>query len=503
VREGHADAGRVHRRTLRRDATVTGVAARLAVAAVVLLACASPAGSDQHTATPVSGWLTTADRRHLLAPMAPMAFSRQPPAAGAGVLAVDATQRFQTLAGFGAALTHSSAWLLHRRLSPPARRALLHELFGRGEAHGVTGIGLSLVRVSIGASDFSLRHASLDDRPPGETDETLAHFGLDDDRADVLPLLREARTLNPALAVIAAPWSAPAWMKTSGRLAGGTLRPEFFDAYARYLLRFVDAFAAEGVPVFAISLQNEPRHEPADYPGMRLAPAQRATLLADHLGPRLAARGHAPQVLEWDHNWDEPASPLAVLSDARARPFVAGVAWHCYAGDVQAQSLVHSAYPDKDTWFTECSGGEWAPSWQQSLPWLMRHVVIGASRHRARGVLLWNLALDERHGPHRGGCRDCRGVVTIDGRSGAVTRNLEYYGLAHASRFVRPGAVRVASDSDLDEVHSVAFVHDDGQAVLLLCNAADQPRTLTLRDGDRVLSLTLPASSVATLVWQR
>jgi glucosylceramidase len=256
------------------------------------------------------------------------------------------------------------------------------------------------------------------------------------------------------------------------------------------------------VPIFAITVQNEPHFEPADYPGMRLTPAQRADLLENHVGPLFARRGIRTRILDWDHNWDEPQSPLAVLADTAARRRVAGVAWHCYGGDVSAQTTVHDAHPDKDAYFTECSGGEWAPRWDENLKWLTRTLVIGATRGWAKGVLLWNLALDERHGPHLGGCGDCRGVVTIDSATGAVTRNVEYYALAHLSRFVRPGAQRIKSGPTPPGVDAVAFRNaDDGSLVLLATNGGKQARTLAVREQGRSFRYRLAAGSVATLVW--
>lgn len=445
----------------------------------------------------VVAWITTGDQTRLLARDPPLAFIERPPLAR--VIDVDLSRRYQTMAGFGASITDASAWLIRNRLNDVQRQALLQELFGRGDR----AAGFALVRLTIGASDFSRRHYSLNDRPPGEADLALEHFSIDANRADVLPVMQQALTINPKLQVMASPWSAPAWMKTSGSLIKGSLRPDRYDAYARYLLRYVDAYAEQGVPIFALTLQNEPHHEPDDYPGMRLDPTARAELIGRHLGPMIARRGMTPQLVEWDHNWDLAQAPLAVLADPVARQYIAGVAWHCYAGEVQAQSVVHEAHPDKDTWFTECSGGAWAPAWAQSLPWVVRNLVIGATRHWARGVLLWNLALDEQHGPHLGGCQDCRGVVTIDSRSGAVTRNLEYYALAHASRFVRPGAVRIDSTAEVDSLQSVAFHHaDDGVTVLIVCNSGTAALTFSVRQAGRVFDYSLPRESVATLVWR-
>lgn len=447
--------------------------------------------------TPVEVWLTRGDKSRLLAREPALVFGSAAPAGP--VIEVDERQRFQTMAGFGASITDASAWLIQQHMSPAQREALLQELFGRGGE----GLGFSFTRLTIGASDFSRHHYSLDDRPAGETDMALAHFSIDANRADVLPVVKRALAINPALQVMASPWSAPAWMKTNGSLIQGALRQDMHEVFARYLVRYVDAYAAEGVPIFALTVQNEPHFEPKDYPGMRLESPARADFIGRRLGPLLEQRGLKTQIIEWDHNWNEPQAPLAVLADPLARRYIAGVGWHCYDGTPAAQARVHDAHPDKDTWFTECSGGEFNPRWNEYQVWMARHVLIGSTRAWARGVLMWNLALDEKHGPHKGGCSDCRGVVTIDSASGAVTRNLEYYVLGHASRFVRPGAQRIASTTLPGEIESVAFRNaDDGSLVLIALNPSRQERRFTLRHGELGAAYTLAPESLATLVWK-
>lgn len=468
---------------------------RLAPCALLWAAWAST-GVVQAADT-ASSWQTRADRTRLLA--------REPDShfkAGQKALPlhieVDARQRFQTMEGFGAAISDASAWLIQQRMSEPQRRALLAELFGRGPA----GIGFDLSRLTIGGSDFSRSHYSYLDLPPGQTDMSLAGFSIEPNRADVLPVVKAALAVNPQLQLMASPWSAPGWMKQTDSLIKGRLKPEMYGVFSEYLVRYVDAFAAEGVPIFALTIQNEPHHEPDDYPGMRVEPAERAALVGQHLGPLLAQRGMKTQLIDWDHNWDEVKSPLAVLADPVARRYVSGVGWHCYAGDVQAQTVVHEAHPDKDTWFTECSGGEWAPEWNKTLPWMMKNLVIGSTRGWAKGVLMWNLALDENYGPHLGGCKDCRGVVTINSKTGAVTRNIEYYALGHASKFVRRGAQRIASPAKVGGMDTVAFRNaDDGSIALIVSNGEAQSRRFTVGSGARRFAYTLPKHSVVTFTW--
>ena len=468
------------------------------LASLVLAAWAgAPRAAEQPAPADVSVWITTAGHTRALAPSAPARFAGR--AAARPQIVVDDTQRFQEIDGFGASLTDSSAWLIQHTLDARQRDDLLEELFGRGG----NGLGLSFSRLTIGASDFSRHHYSLNDTPDGTPDPDLKHFSIDQNRGDVIPVARAMLAINPQLKIMASPWSAPGWMKDSNSLIQGRLLPQYYDAFSRYLLRYVDAYAAEGIPIFALTVQNEPDYEPKDYPGMRLNAPARARLIGDHLGPMIARRGSGPLIFDWDHNWDKPEEPMGVLSDPVAGNYVDAVAWHCYGGDVAAQSPVHDAFPDKDAYMTECSGGDWEPVRSGGLPLQMKNIIIRSMRHWARGALFWNLALDENNGPYAGGCHTCRGVVTIDSRTGEITRTDEYYALAHASRFVRPGAHRIASSGPTDDLDNVAFRNaDDGSLVLLVSNSAIQPRRFSVAHGERRFAYTLPARSVATFVWR-
>ncbi len=410
---------------------------------------------------------------------------------------VDYSRKLQTVVGWGAAMTDAAAYLIQSKLGASQREALMLDLFGRDP-----GIGLSFVRIPMGASDFSRSHYSYDDLPAGEADSALSHFSIDVDRAEKIPALKRARAINPQLELVGSPWSAPGWMKSSGSLIKGTLKPEFYESFAEYFRKWIDAYQSEGLPIFAITIQNEPHFEPENYPGMRLSPPQRAAIVGGFMGPLFRRSGINAQIWDWDHNWDEVASPLAVLADSVARQYVRAVAWHCYGGDISAQTTVQEKYPDKDAYFTECSGGEWAPVWADNLKWNVSKMVIGNARGWAKGVALWNLALDEKHGPHLGGCGNCRGVVTINSVTGEVTRNPEYYALAHASRFVRPGAVRIES-STLKDLETVAFLNrDDESTALVVLNNATAPNRFAVRAKGMSFVTSLPAGSVATFVWK-
>ncbi|MDQ6634493.1 MAG: glycosyl hydrolase [Gemmatimonadota bacterium] len=456
-----------------------------------------PLGPVSPRTPPVQVWVTTGDQSKLLNREPDVAFAAAAAASPLPTLMVDTATTYQRMIGFGAAFTDASVYLMRQRMTPEQREALLQDLFGR-----TTGIGLSLARVTMGASDFSLRHYSYDDAPGDTRDSALAGFSIEPDRADKLPVIKRALAINPQLVLVGSPWSPPAWMKTGRSLVTGTLEPESYPAFADYFVKFIEAYGAEGVPIAAVTLQNEPAFEPKDYPGMRLDAPARAAVIGGFMGPAFEKARLHTQIWDWDHNWDMPQQPLAVLGDATARRYVQGVAWHCYAGDVSAQTPVHDAYPEKDVYFTECSGGDWAPLFGDNLKFDVGKLVIGSTRGWSRGVVLWNLALDEHNGPHLGGCGNCRGVVTINSSTGLVTRNVEYFALAHASRFVRPGARRIASSTDVDGLQSVAFQNaDDASKVLIVLNGAATPRTFAVRAAGQAFSYLLPGGAVATFVW--
>ncbi len=441
----------------------------------------------------VQAWVTTGDQTQLL--------SRQPDLEfGDGAVpltvTVDDRQEFQQIVGFGASFTESAAVLVHDRLDAPERDQLMRRLFDRE-----TGIGLSLLRQPMGASDFALGNYTYDDAP--DDDASLASFSVARDDAVVVPLLVEARRLNPRVQVIATPWSPPAWMKSGRSLIGGTLEPASYEPYARYFVRFVQEYAARGIPVSAVTVQNEPHFSPPSYPGMLMAPTEEAEFVGRHLGPALDAAGTGTRVLAFDGNWDGAARAIAVLDDPVARQFLAGVAFHCYAGHPSQQDEVHDRHPDKAIYVTECSGGGWSPDFAANLRWGAQTLLIEAIRHWAGAVVLWNMALDQDGGPKNGGCQNCRGVVTVDTRTGRVGYNVEYYLLGHASKFVTPGAVRVASTSfGPGSIETVAFRKPDGGHVLIVLNWADERRDFGVRCSNRSFRSHLPAGAVATFCWR-
>jgi glucosylceramidase len=466
---------------------------RLGAALALALSIWTPTAASAAATAEV--WLTTADETQKLARQANLAAAGA--ATGDEAVSIDPSKRFQRMHGFGAAMTDASAELFSK-LPEQRRRAIMAELFGRKN----DGLGLSFTRLTVGASDFSRTHYSYDDTPGNIPDPGLRLFSIEPARQYVLPRVREALAINSDLKVMISPWSAPAWMKTSKSLIQGQLDPRYYPAFANYLARTVEAFGREGVPVSMLSIQNEPDFEPDSYPGMRVNSPDRAIIIGRFVGPTFRARKLRTQILDYDHNWDNPEMPWVVLSDPAARKYVSGVAWHCYEGDVPAQSQVHDAFPHFDAWQTECSGGEWGPKFGETLGWMTDKLIIGAANHWARGSLTWNLALDPTHGPHKGGCGDCRGVITIDPATGAIARNVEYYVLGHASRFVLPRAYRIAAVRRDAEVEAAGFLNPDGSRVAIVHRKSGEgPLTIAL-DGRRYV-LPLPSGAVASLRWSR
>jgi len=440
----------------------------------------------------VEVWLTRADRSALLQRQAEqLRFS-----AGAGdlpAITVDDSRAFQPIEGFGFALTGGSALLLSR-LPDADRSALLRELFSpEGD-----GIGTSVLRLTIGASDLSERSFSYDDVPDGQDDFALARFHIEAGDREVIPVLREILAINPGLRLIASPWSAPPWMKTNRGFIGGRLRPDCEAAYAAYLVKYLQAMRERGIVVHAMTVQNEPRNE-TNEPSMGMEAAAQAGFVKRHLGPALQQAGLGEvELFCWDHNCDGADYPLAVFADAEARRYLTGSAWHLYGGDISALSEVHRAHPDMKLYFTE----QWVGAdgtFAGDLLWHVRNVLIGSLRNWSRVVLEWNLASDPQCNPHTpGGGAHCVGALTL---GEGIARNVAYYVIAHAAKFVRPGSVRVHSD-ELASLPNVAVRTPAGQVVLIALNDSDRPQSFAIRYQRKQAAVTLPAGSVATFVWR-
>lgn len=454
---------------------------------LIIAACGhAPTGSPKSA----QFWLTEPDGSAKFARQADLSVASRTPET---TITVEASKRYQSMEGFGFALTGGSAMLI-RKMSPAARANLLKELFSPDD-----GIGISYLRISIGASDLDERVFSYDDLPPGQADPSLEKFSLAPDRAHLIPVLKEILAVQPKLRVMASPWSAPAWMKDNGSPIGGSLRRELYASYAAYLVKYLREMKAAGVNIDAMTMQNEPLN-PKNNPSMFMSAAEQTVFLRDYLGPALAAARLPIDVLLYDHNADRIDYPLEVLSDPAAAKYAAGSAFHLYDGKVEDLTKVHDAHPDKDLYFTEQA--LIAPSdFAADLAWHADTVMIGAPRNWCRTALEWNLASGPGETPHtdRGGCVGCLGAVTIDGD--AVTRNLSYSLVAHASKFVRPGSVRIASDEP-GGLRDVAYRAPDGSFVLIAHNPGKTPLDFGIRQGGRTFAARLDAGAVGTFVWR-
>jgi len=444
-----------------------------------------PADSD------VGLWLTRADQSALFeqqnVSLQWSASSNDQP-----TITVDTSKSYQTIEGFGFALTGGSAYLINN-LPDQQRSDLLHDLFGTDS----TEIGVSYLRVSIGSSDLNRRAFTYNDLSEGQTDPDLSAFDLGADKRTVVPVLQEILEINPDINILGSPWSAPAWMKTNGSLIGGSLEQDYYEVYAQYFVKYLETMKENGIELDAITPQNEPLHD-GNNPSMVMSAEQQKVFVRDHLGPALEAAGLDTEIIVWDHNADRPEYPLAVLSDPEARQYIAGSAFHLYAGDISALSKVHNAYPKKGIYFTE----QYTPaegSFSGDLSWHMRNLIIGATRNWSRNILEWNLAADPNFDPHTsGGCDVCKGALTI---GSSIERNVSYYIIASASKFVRPGSKRIESNI-VGNLHNVAFATPADNKVLIVLNDDDSSKTFNIRYEGKTVTPTLEAGSVGTYVWK-
>ncbi|MDN3657730.1 glycoside hydrolase family 30 beta sandwich domain-containing protein [Ferruginibacter paludis] len=405
---------------------------------------------------------------------------------------VDSAQRYQAVEGFGYTLTGGSAYVINR-MEAAAKASLLQELFGTSSG----SIGVNYLRISIGASDLNATTFTYDDVPSGQTDVNLAIFSLNPDKTDLIPLLKEILAINPNIKILATPWSAPVWMKDNNSFKGGSLVPANYNVYAQYFVKYIQQMKSEGITIDAITPQNEPLN-PNNNPSLVMTALQQADFIKSSLGPAFQTAGITTKIITYDHNCDVPNYPLTVLQDAQANPFVSGSAFHLYAGDISALSTVHNAYPDKSLYFTEqytASTGDFGGD----LKWHVKNVLIGSMRNWSRTALEWNLANDGNYGPHTdGGCTTCKGALTITGSS--VSRNVAYYIIAHASKFVPFGSIRIASTVS-GNLQTVAFQAPDNKKILIAENDGVGTISFNIKYNGKWVATQLAAGAVATYIW--
>jgi len=406
----------------------------------------------------------------------------------------DTTVQYQVVDGFGYTLTGGSAQVING-MSAADKSNLLQELFG----NTANDIGISYLRISIGASDLNATVFSYDDMPAGQTDPTLANFSLVNDKESgtgLIPLLKQIIAINPSIKIIATPWSPPVWMKDNGSSKGGGLQTMYYSAYAQYFVKYIQQMKAEGVTISAITPQNEPLN-PANNPSLQMVATQERDFIKNNLGPAFQAAGITTKIVAYDHNCDHPDYPITILSDAAAAAFVDGSAFHLYAGDIAALGQLHDAYKDKNVYFTEqytASSGDFGGD----LKWHLKNVIIGSMRNWSRNALEWNLANNETYGPYTpGGCNTCKGALTI---GTGVTRNVAYYIVAHASKFVPAGSVRIGSNLTTT-LQNVAFKRPDGKKVLIVENDGATAATFNIKFNGKWAVTTLDGGAVGTYTW--
>ena len=445
----------------------------------------------QPGAIPAALWLTTSSRSNLFRKQTTRLYFNT--STVTPTITVDTTRTYQTMDGFGFALTDGSASLIHQ-MSTSSRAALLQELF----ATDSTWIGVSYLRVSIGASDLSPQVYTYDDLSGGgTTDPTLSHFSLAAAQTDLIPVLQQILAINPTIKILGSPWTAPSWMKDNNSPQGGSLLPQYYSAYAQYFVKYIQGMQAAGIHIDAVTLQNEPLN-PYNNPSMLMTAPQQIDFIANYVGPAFQANSLTTKIIAYDHNPDMISYPETVLSDPTANPYVDGSAFHLYGGTIDQLSGIHSMFPAKNIYFTE-QYTDSGISFADNLGPAMQHLIIGAPNNWSRNVLQWNLAADPSNNPHTvGGCSTCLPAITISGSS--VTRNVAYYTTAHASKFVRPGSVRIGSNA-LSNLPNVAYQRPDGKKVLIVLNSTSSPITFNIGFRGKILPTTLTNGSVGTYIW--
>ena len=462
-------------------------AALLSGVALFPLSCTSVALNKGNT---VEYWLTKGDESVKLQQQTSVKFVT--PSNSFQNIEIDDSQKFQYVDGFGYTLTGGSVEVINR-LSPSKRKALLDELFGNGK----NSISISYLRLSIGASDLDGEVFSYDDLPEGQTDASLSKFSLAKDK-NLIAILKEILAINPSVKIIAAPWSPPVWMKDNGKSKGGSLKPEFYKTYAQYFVKYIQGMKKEGITIDAVTPQNEPLH-PGNNPSLYMPSEQQGDFIKNHLGPVFKANGITTKIVVYDHNCNKPEYAIDILKDSKASQYIDGSAFHLYEGEISALSTVHDAFPDKNLYFTE----QWTGSkgtFTEDLNWHTKNVIIGSMRNWSKIALEWNLASDPKYAPHTpGGCTECKGAITVSD-SENFTRNVSYYIIAHASKFVPAGSQRVAS-TQTDKLSTAAFKTQFGKIVLIVQNDNQADENFNIKFTGKTAAVTISGRSTATYIF--
>ncbi|MFC7345277.1 glycoside hydrolase family 30 beta sandwich domain-containing protein [Chryseobacterium zhengzhouense] len=456
---------------------------------VVLLPLTS-CKSTVTTKDQVQSWLTKGDESVKLQQQLPVVFVNT--ANNLQNIEIDDSQKFQYVDGFGYTLTGGSVEVINR-LSPTKRKVLLQELFGKDE----NSISISYLRLSIGASDLDGAVFSYDDLPQGQTDPTLSKFSLARDK-DLIAMLKEILAINPKIKIIAAPWSPPVWMKDNGNSKGGSLKPEFYDTYANYFVKYIQGMQKEGITIDAITPQNEPLH-PGNNPSLLMVSDQQRDFIKQSLGPIFKSNDIKTKIVVYDHNCNKPEYAINILNDPEAAQYIDGSAFHLYEGDISSLSTVYKAHPSKNLYFTEQWTGA-KGTFNEDLNWHAKNVIIGSMRNWSKIALEWNLANDTEFKPHTpGGCTECKGAITVSDKEN-FTRNVGYYIIAHASKFVPANSQRISS-TQTEQLSTVAFRTPESKTVLIVQNYNNNTENFNIKFKNKTAPVNITANSVATYIF--
>ncbi|MBN2484494.1 MAG: glucosylceramidase [Bacteroidales bacterium] len=467
----------------------------------------------------IESWVTRPDRSELFQKQGDTLLFDYKKSGRLQTIVIDEQHTYQEMDGFGYALTGGSAGLL-MKMDAKSRANILNELF----ATNGNNIGVSYIRLSIGASDLNSFVFSYNDLPEGETDYEMKKFDLAQDKFDIIPVMKEILTINPAIKILGSPWSAPAWMKEKYDVRGGHLRKDCYSAYALYFVKYIQEMKKAGIPIDAITIQNEPLNS-RNTPSMPWFLEEQEEFLSQHLVPAFKKAGLTTKLVLFDHNCDRADYPLALLENTVISEYADGSGFHHYGGSLGAMNTVHLARPDKHVYFTEQMITERPGSADIAIASRVKRMIIDVPRNWSRNVILWNLAADPLNDPHtdNGGCSMCQGAITIDGNM--VSRNIAYYTIAHASKFVRPGSVRIASTNTGEQTVSitrdeerpqiaratvidntqvlpnVAFKTPDGRIVLIVANTSFDSRGFQVQYKGKYSTISLAPGAVGTYIW--
>lgn len=463
----------------------TAILATLACQSMSFYNIASHAqSSEAGSPGEIRQWTTAADRK--MVEINKIDWSHRTKASPDDIV-INPGKKAQTILGFGAALTDAACYMVNQ-LSPEAKQKLINQLYSPSE------MGLSIGRVCIGSSDYATIAYSYDD---GEADPELKRFSIDHDKKWILPVLRMARQANPSLYLFGSPWSPPGWMKPNKSMLGGCMTRTYLSSYANYFLKFLKSYEAEGVPIQAVTVQNETdTDQEGRMPACAWPQEYEMDFVGNHLGPLLEKHGVATKIWIIDHNYTLWGRALDELEDPNVLKYTNAVAWHGYGGKVNSMMKVQNAHPKLDMHWTE--GGpdytdpKYATNW---TTW--SDTFTGILRNSCRSITAWNLALDEVGKPNIGPF-PCGGLVTINSKTKDISYSGQYWAMNHYCRFIKPGSTIISSESGQSEVKHVAARTPDGKIVVVLTNPGSS-REVQIRIGTESALIPLPADSVSTI----